>query len=117
MPYTLYHNPRCSKSRTALQLLEQQGVALTVIEYLKTPLNAESLQSLIHKLGLPPRDLMRRSETPYKEIELQDASDADLIAAMIAHPILIERPILADDTRAILARPPERVLDFITTSY
>lgn len=113
MTYTLYHNPRCSKSRTALQLLEQEGADVTIIEYLKTPLDAKSLRSLVGLLGIPVRDMMRRSEAPYKDLGLADAEEDTLIAAMAAHPILIERPILADETRAVIARPPEKILNFI----
>ncbi|NQD81082.1 arsenate reductase (glutaredoxin), partial [Pseudomonas sp. CrR14] len=93
---TLYHNPRCSKSRSTLQLLEDRGVQPTLVRYLETPPNAEQLRDLLRKLGISARQLLRTGEDEYRELNLANnaLSDADLIDAMAAHPRLIERPIL-----------------------
>lgn len=112
---TLYHNPRCSKSRSALQLLEERGLSATVVRYLETPLGAEQIQALLGKLGIPARQLLRSGEDEYRELNLADASlsDAQLIAAMAAHPKLIERPILVAGERAVIGRPPEQILELL----
>ena len=112
MTVTIYHNPRCSKSRQTLALLQERGVTPTVVEYLKTPPDAATLGDILAKLGCPPRQLMRVKEAVYRELGLGDEnlSDADLIRAMIANPILIERPIVLAGDRAALGRPPETVL-------
>ncbi len=115
MEVTIYHNPRCSKSRATLKLLEERGVAFEIVEYLKTPPDAATLDGLLTGLGLEPRELMRRQEAPYRENRLDDAGlgrDA-LIAAMVANPILIERPIVVSGSKAALGRPPEAVLDIL----
>lgn len=112
MDVTIYHNPRCSKSRATLKLLRERGVEPEIVEYLKTPPDAATLDALLGKLGLEPRALMRRKEAPYAENGLDDPGlgrDA-LIAAMIAEPILIERPIVVAGGKAALGRPPEAVL-------
>jgi arsenate reductase len=111
----IYHNPRCSKSRRALQLLRDRGVEPEVIEYLKTPPDAAALRGLLDLLGLEPRDLMRKKEKEYREMGLDDPglTREALIAAMVAHPRLIERPIVVKDGRAVLGRPPERVIDLL----
>jgi len=112
MTVTIYHNPRCSKSRQTLALLEERGIAPRIVQYLETPPDATTLGSLLDALGLEPRDLMRKKEEPYKALGLSDpgkSRDA-LIAAMVAHPILIERPIVTNGARAALGRPPEDVL-------
>lgn len=108
----IYHNPRCSKSRRALELLRERGLEPTVIEYLKTPPDAATLRGLLAMLGLPARDLLRRGEAACAELGLADSLDDDetLLAAMVAHPVLIERPIVVVDGRAVLGRPPERIL-------
>lgn len=115
MPVTIYHNPRCSKSRQTLKLLQDKGVQPRIVEYLQTPPDAETLRRLIALLGISPRDLLRRKEAPYKELNLADPekSDEEIIAAMTQHPILIERPIVVKDERAALGRPPEQVLDIL----
>jgi len=115
MRVTLYHNPRCSKSRQTLQLLEENGVTPTVIEYLKTPPSAEELDTLLIQLNLQPRELMRTKEAEYKENQLDDTSltREQLIAAMIATPKLIERPIAIADGKAVIGRPPENVLTLL----
>jgi arsenate reductase len=109
---TLYHNPRCSKSRAALELLESRGLTPTVVRYLETPPDADQLRALLAKLGIPARQLLRTGEDEYKQLNLGDAhlDDASLIAAMAAHPKLIERPILVAGDRAVIGRPPENVL-------
>lgn len=112
MSLKIYHNPRCSKSRETLKLLEEQGVELEIIEYLKHPPTAAELQDVLNKLGLKPRQLMRTKEAEYKENGLDDPtlSDAELIEAMIRIPKLIERPIVLANGKAAVGRPPESVL-------
>ncbi len=108
----IYHNPRCSKSRQTLALLEEHGVSPTVIEYLNNPPDAATLQKLLTLLNLTPRELMRQKESVYAELQLSNPSigDDDLIAAMQANPILIERPIVVRGEKAAIGRPPENVL-------
>jgi len=112
---TLYHNPRCSKSRSALQLLEDRGLSPTIVRYLDTPLNTAQLQTLLDKLGISPRQLLRTGEDEYKTLGLSDPqlTDAQLIDAMVSQPKLIERPILVVGDRAIIGRPPENVLEIL----
>ena len=112
MTVTIYHNPRCSKSRLTLALLQDRGVTPTVVEYLKTPPDAATLGDILAKLGCPPRQLMRVKEAVYRELGLGDEnlSNADLIQAMVDNPILIERPLVLAGDRAALGRPPEAVL-------
>lgn len=112
---TIYHNPRCSKSRQTLQLLQENGVEPEVVLYLETPPDAAALQQLLTKLGIGARDLLRKGEQEYKDNNLKnpDLSDAQLIAAMAAHPRLIERPIVVKGERAVLGRPPENVLSLL----
>jgi len=115
MPVTIYHNPKCSKSRQTLELLEKQGIAPTVIEYLKTPPDAATLKEILARLKLTPRELMRKKETAYGECGIDNPalSEDDLIALMIQHPILIERPIVLANGKAALGRPPEQVLEIL----
>jgi arsenate reductase len=115
MSVTIYHNPRCSKSRQALQILRERGLEPEIVEYLKTPPDEDTLGALLDLLGLEPRDLMRKKEKEYKENGLENPSltREALIAAMVAHPKLIERPIVIKDGRAVIGRPPERVIDLI----
>jgi arsenate reductase len=116
MAVILYHNPRCSKSRQTLALLQDRGVKPQVIEYLKTPPDAATLSDILDKLSMAPRDLMRRKEAVYGELGLDNPElDRDaLIQAMVENPILIERPILVVDGRkAALGRPPEQVLGIL----
>lgn len=112
---TIYHNPRCSKSRATLKILEEKGIEPTIIEYLKTPPDASLLDSFLGKLGMEPRQLMRKGEAPYKELGLANkAKDrAALIDAMVANPILIERPIVVNGEKVALGRPPENVLGIL----
>jgi len=115
MSVTLYHNPKCSKSRQTLELLQQNGITPTIIEYLKTPPTAEMLKKILVQLGLAPRDLLRKKESIYAECKLDNPSLSDdaLIDFMIKHPILIERPIVLANGKAALGRPPEQVLDIL----
>ena len=111
----IFHNPRCSKSRQTMQLLESSGVAPDIIEYLKQPPSYDELATTLDLLGLEPRELMRTHEKPYKEHNLADPglSREDLIRAMIDYPILIERPIVIHNGKAVIGRPPEKVLDIL----
>ena len=115
MVVTIYHNPRCSKSRQTLQLLVDRGIAVKVIEYLKTPPSRKELQQLLALLHMQPRELMRKQEPVYKTLGLNDTalSDTQLQAAMVANPVLIERPIVLANNKAAIGRPPERVLDIL----
>ncbi|MDH1340690.1 arsenate reductase (glutaredoxin) [Ectopseudomonas oleovorans] len=112
---TLYHNPRCSKSRGALELLQARGLQPHVVRYLETPPSASELKSLLGKLGISARDLLRSGEDEYKTLGLSDAnlSEAQLIEAMAKHPKLIERPILIAGDKAVIGRPPEKVLELL----
>tara|TARA_R110002072_G_scaffold19040_23_gene70609 strand:- start:599 stop:964 length:366 start_codon:yes stop_codon:yes gene_type:complete len=112
---TIYHNPRCSKSRQTLQLLRDRGLEPTIVEYLKTAPDAATLARLLAMLGVPARDLLRKGEALYKELNLADdrLSQDALIAAMVANPILIERPIVVANGKAALGRPPEKVLEIL----
>lgn len=111
----IYHNPRCSKSRATMELLEQQDINVEVIPYLETPPSAEELELLLFKLGMEPRDLMRKGEKPYKDLNLKGDTKtrADLIEAMVKNPILIERPIVVKHEKVALGRPPENVLGIL----
>lgn len=113
--FTLYHNPRCSKSRAALELLQSRGIEPEIIHYLDTPPTVAELQALLGKLGMQPRELMRTGEEVYKENNLDnpELSEAQLIDAMVQHPRLIERPVLADATRAVIGRPTENLLELL----
>ncbi|MEE2002410.1 arsenate reductase (glutaredoxin) [Alkalimonas sp. MEB108] len=112
---TILHNPRCSKSRQALELLQQRQVELTVIDYQKHPLSKAELASVLAKLGIPARALLRTKEDDYKELQLDNPtlSDDVLMEAMLSHPKLMERPVVFDNTRAVIGRPPEQVLDLL----
>jgi len=115
MSVSIYHNPRCSKSRETLALLEAQGISPDVFEYLKTPPTLEQLTAVLNLLGLSARELMRRKEPIYKELNLADESltQAQLLQAMIDHPKLIERPIVLANGKAAIGRPPESVLEIL----
>lgn len=112
---TIYHNPRCSKSRQALELLEARGETPVVVRYLETPPDADVLRSLLRALALPARALLRTGEDEYRELGLDDPALGDdaLVAAMAAHPRLIERPVVVRGQRAIIGRPPETVLELL----
>lgn len=113
---TLYHNARCSKSRAAVSLLEAAGCAVDIVYYLETPPSAAELRELLAKLNLTPRQLLRCGEDEYKSLNLADSalSDEQLLAAMCAHPRLIERPIAVRGDKAVVGRPPERVLELLS---
>jgi len=112
---TIYHNPRCSKSRQTLALIEDNNVQPEVVLYLETPPSAGDISELLNKLGLEARQLLRKGEDAYKENDLKNPalSDAELIDAMAKFPKLIERPIVVKGNKAILGRPPENVLELI----
>ncbi|MGR9115015.1 MAG: arsenate reductase (glutaredoxin) [Gammaproteobacteria bacterium] len=116
MSVKIYHNPRCSKSRQTLQLLRDQGVEPEVIEYLKTPPSVEELDDILRKLGMEPRDLMRKQETEYKDTGMDDESldRQALIQGMVNTPKLIERPIVLSHGKAAIGRPPENVLKILS---
>lgn len=108
--FTLYHNPKCSKSRATLVLLQEHGVQPKVIEYLKTPPSAAELKAIVEKLGIAPEQLVRKGEEVYKsKYAGKHLTDAQWIKAMVDDPILIERPIVVAGRRAALGRPPENV--------
>lgn len=113
--YTIYHNPRCSKSRETLALLEQAGVPLTIVRYLESPLDDLEVRNLLQKLGLPARELLRQKEEDYSALGLDDPAlgEAELIAAIVNHPRLLERPVVTHGNRAVIARPPERVQELL----
>ena len=115
MSVTIYHNPRCSKSRQTLALLQNRSIEPKVIEYLVTPPTEAELKHLLKLLGIPPRELLRTKEAEYKQEKLDrpDVTDAEIIRAMIKHPRLMERPIVVVGNKAALGRPPENVLMII----
>ena len=110
MTYTLYHNPRCGKSRQTLELLRERGIEPAIVEYLKTPPDVAELRRILGLLGLTPRQLLRKREAAEAGLDDATLSDDELIAGMVANPITIERPILVTVDRAALGRPPEAVL-------
>ncbi|MDX5365932.1 MAG: arsenate reductase (glutaredoxin) [Alphaproteobacteria bacterium] len=112
---TIYHNPRCSKSRQTLSLLEERGLDPLIVDYLKAPPSAVELQAILKKLKMKPRDLMRKGEATYKELRLDNEklTDEKLIRAMVENPILIERPIVVMGAKARIGRPPESVLEIL----
>lgn len=113
---TIYHNPRCSKSRQTLQLLHDNNIEPDVVMYLETPPNADQLRTLVEQLGISPRELLRKGESAYKELNLKDSNltDEELIDAMAKHPKLIERPIVVKGHKAVLGRPPESILSLFS---
>ena len=111
MPVTIYHNPRCSKSRQALDMLHERGLEPEVVEYLKTPPSRETLEAIVAATGEPVRALLRKQGSPYEELGLDDAkwSDAQLIGFMAEHPALMNRPVVVTEKGARLGRPLERI--------
>ena len=111
----IYHNPRCSKSRETLQIIEDNQVDTEIIEYLETPPDADELRRIIDLLGVSARDIMRSTESVYKEADLDDESlsDDELIDAICEYPELLQRPIVISGNRAVIGRPPSRVLEII----
>ncbi|NLN25290.1 MAG: arsenate reductase (glutaredoxin) [Bacteroidetes bacterium] len=111
---TLYHNPRCSKSREALEILNEKGEEVNVIHYLKTPPTTDELRNLISLLKIKPIELIRTQEAEWKEnFKDKNLSDDELIEAMIAFPKLIERPIVVKNSKAIIGRPPQKIIDIL----
>lgn len=112
MTVTIYHNPRCSKSRETLELIRGKGIEPEIVLYLETPPDADTLDHLLTLMGKEPREVMRTKEAPYKALGLSDPGTTReaLIAAMVNHPVLIERPIVLSGGMAALGRPPEAVL-------
>jgi arsenate reductase (glutaredoxin) len=111
---SIYHNPRCSKSREALGLLREQDIDPHIVEYLKDNPTRADVEQLMRLLGIKfPKAMMRTNEPAFRELALGDANDDELIDAMVAHPILIERPIIIKGDRAVIGRPPKRVLELL----
>jgi arsenate reductase (glutaredoxin) len=113
-PVTIYHNPRCSKSRAAIAILAQHGIEPIVVEYLKNPPTSQELSAILGKLGIKPEQIVRRGEDLYKEkFAGKVMSDEDWLDALVRHPILIERPIAIRGDRAVIGRPPEKVRELL----
>tara|TARA_A100001011_G_scaffold156815_1_gene165293 strand:+ start:6942 stop:7289 length:348 start_codon:yes stop_codon:yes gene_type:complete len=115
MSVTIFHNPRCSKSRQTLSLIQEKSIDINIIEYLKTPPDISQLKQILKKLGYEPRQLMRKSEQIYKDLDLgnENKTTEDLVIAMAQNPILIERPIVLSGEKAAIGRPPESVLNIL----
>ena len=115
MSVTIFHNPRCSKSRQTLSLIQEKNIDINIIEYLKTPPDISQLKQILKQLGYEPRQLIRKSEQIYKDLDLgnENKTLADLIIAMTQNPILIERPIVLSGEKAAVGRPPESVLNIL----
>ncbi len=114
MSIKIWHNPRCSKSREALKLLEENGAEVEIFKYLDEEISKDDIKTLLSMLGISARDLMRTKEDIYKELDLKnEESEEKLIEAMVNHHKLIERPIIIKDNKALIGRPPTLVLDFI----
>ena len=112
---TIWHNPKCSKSRDSFRLLEERGIDAEVIKYLDTPPTKEELKEVLKMLGIAPRELMRTKEALYKELHLDEETDDEkLIEAMVSNPKLIERPIVIKEGKAMIGRPLEKVLELIS---
>ena len=115
MTVTIYHNPRCSKSRATIALLQENRTAPRIVEYLETPPTKDWMKRILDGLGVEPHDLMRQNEEPYATLNLADENTSrdELIDAMLANPILIERPVVVNDGKYALGRPPENVLEIL----
>lgn len=115
MSLTIYHNPRCTKSRATLALLKEHGETPDVVEYLDNPPTADELEEILLMLGIEARGLLRKGEKVYKQLELGDPAltEKALVTAMVEHPILIERPIVVNGEKAVIGRPPENVLEIL----
>ncbi|MBD3791776.1 MAG: arsenate reductase (glutaredoxin) [Campylobacterales bacterium] len=112
---TIWHNPRCSKSRDSFKLLEEKGIDAEVIKYLDTPPTKEELKEVLRMLGIAPRELMRTKEDLYKVLHLEEETDDEkLIEAMVANPRLIERPVVIKEGKAVIGRPLEKVIELIS---
>ena len=112
---TIFHNPRCSKSRSSLAILNEQGLEPEIRLYLENPPSEAELRSILAKLGIPARDLLRKGESDYKALNLSepDVSETEIIKAMTEYPKLIERPIVIKKDKAVIGRPPERILELL----
>jgi arsenate reductase len=115
MTVTIWHNPKCATSRKVLALIRAKGIEPAVVDYVKSPPSVAAIKAALKAMAMRPRDLLRRRGTPYDELGLDNPklSDAELVAAMHAHPILIERPVVQSKKGARLARPPERVNEIL----
>ena len=113
MPVTIYHNPRCGKSREALALLRGKGIEPEIVEYLKTPYTETQLKTLLGQMGLPAKAVVRKKEATAAGVDPEKLSEDKLIAAMAANPIIVERPIVVSGGKAALGRPPEAVLKIV----
>jgi len=113
--FCIYHNPRCSKSRAALAWLNERGVEPQVIDYLTAPLTAHAIEELLAKLGLGAQDILRNNEPEFATLQLADPKKSrhELIAAIVAHPILLQRPIVVNGNRAVIARPTEKLAELL----
>ena len=110
----IYHNPRCGKSRQTLALIQEKGAAVEIIKYLETPPTRSELKGIIDLLGIAPYDLIRRNEAIFKEhYKGKELTDAEWIDALVAHPKLMERPVVIHHDKAVIGRPPERVLELL----
>ena len=114
---TIYHNPRCSKSRQTLQIIKDRGIKPTIVEYLKTPLDKFDLENISRLLNKRPKDFVRKNEADFKENNIKDIieNDAELINGMVNFPKIIERPIVTFRNRAVIGRPPENVLKLLNS--
>ncbi|TCN54778.1 arsenate reductase [Rhodococcus sp. SMB37] len=110
---TIYHNPRCSTSRNTLALLREEGLEPTIVKYLETPPSRDGLRKLLDDAGLRPSEAIRKKESLYKELNLTEASEDELLVAMVENPILIERPLVVTDKGTVLARPVDKVRDIL----
>ena len=117
MTVTIYHNPKCSKSRQTLELLRARGIEPVVIEYLKQPPDKAALKKILRLLRMKPRELLRKKEAAYKQerLDREGLSDEALLDAMLKHPVLMERPIVLAQGKAAIGRPPEQVLEILKT--
>ena len=113
MSVIIYHNPRCSKSRQTLALIEEKGITPEIVEYLETPPSAETIREILGKLGKTAIDIVRRKEAKEEGIDIAALDEDGLIAALAAHPRAIERPIVVKGDTAVLGRPPENVNDIL----
>lgn len=113
MGVIIYHNPRCSKSRQTLALIEENGVAPEIVEYLNSPPSQKDLKDIVAKLDIAPHELVRKKEAKEAGLDIANMSNAEVIKAMAAHPAIIERPIVVKGAKAVLGRPPENVLALI----
>jgi len=110
---TIYHNPKCSKSRATLEILNSHDVEIEIVEYLKTPVNITKLQELSNKLGLPISEFIRKKEPVFQDLNLKSTDDEALFQAVSENPSLLERPIVESSSKAVIGRPPENVLEML----